>query len=162
MKQRRATYRVYRSLTVVGREKPSDLRLRSEFISSTHCVLYWQNGKLWFVDLLSSNGTEKRGRRCDAERSASRENHQAGRRPIGFRPHDERAWVDTASEQTYHEETEHDTASKNIFDLHAPQLAAAQLADSRESFSASESSVERHRRAGRGLGRQSPPWKPAY
>ena len=36
--QRRGVYRAHRSLTIVGRSDPSDLRLKSEFVSSTHCT----------------------------------------------------------------------------------------------------------------------------
>ena len=99
--QRRATYRAYRSLTVVGRERPSALRLRSEFISSTHCVLYWQDGKLWFVDLLSSNGTEKRGRRCDAERLRLGRTIKLGDVMLGFARTTNETWVETAGEPTF-------------------------------------------------------------
>ncbi len=139
--ERRATYRAYRSLTVVGREHPSALRLRSEFISSTHCVLYWQSGKLWFVDLLSSNGTEKRGRRCEAERVRLGRTIKIGDVLLGFARTTDQPWSATADDVADHEESTHLIESRNIFELHAPPLVAAQLADSRGSFSGSESSL---------------------
>ncbi len=90
--QRRATYRAYRSLTVVGREQPSALRLKSELISSAHCVLYWQDGRLWFIDLLSSNGTEKRGRRRDAERLRLGKTIKLGDVRLGFARTSDEPW----------------------------------------------------------------------
>ena len=57
---------VRRQLTVLGRRVPSTLRITSTSVSSTHCVLYWNSGVLWVVDLLSVNGTRLHGRKVDA------------------------------------------------------------------------------------------------
>ena len=57
---------VRRQLTVLGRRVPSTLRITSYSVSSTHCILYWNSGVLWVVDLFSVNGTRLRGRRVDA------------------------------------------------------------------------------------------------
>lgn len=57
---------VRRQLTIIGRRVPSTLRITSTSVSSTHCVLYWNSGVLWVVDLFSVNGTRLRGRRVDA------------------------------------------------------------------------------------------------
>jgi hypothetical protein len=91
---RRATYRAYRQLTVVGREKPSALRLRSEFISLTHCVLYWDQGRLWFVDLFSANGTERRGRRRDAGRLRLGHTIKLGDVRLGLARTSDEPWVE--------------------------------------------------------------------
>jgi len=57
---------VRRQLTVLGRRVPSTLRITSYSVSSTHCVLYWDSGLLWVVDLISANGTKLHGRRVEA------------------------------------------------------------------------------------------------
>jgi chromosome segregation ATPase len=125
--ERRATYRVYRSLTVVGREKPSALRLRSDFISLTHCVLYWQDGKLWFVDLLSSNGTEKRGRRCEAERFRLGRTIKIGDVLLGFARTTSDPWDANSANAVAVRETTPATEPKHIFELNAPQPVDARL-----------------------------------
>ena len=130
--QRRATYRAYRSLTVVGRDYPSTLRLKSEFISTTHCVLYWQDGRLWFVDLLSSNGTEKRGRRCDVDRLRLGKTVKLGDVRLGFARTSHEPWTVPAEEPA---------GLANLFKLNAPELAVTSVADSRGSISSSGSSL---------------------
>ena len=57
---------VKRQLTVLGRRVPSTLRITSYSVSSAHCVLYWNSGVLWVVDLFSVNGTRLQGRRVEA------------------------------------------------------------------------------------------------
>ena len=54
-----------RQLTVIGRRSPSTLRVISRSVSATHCVLYWESGVLWVVDLLSGNGTRLQGQRIE-------------------------------------------------------------------------------------------------
>lgn len=54
---RRATYRLRRRLTLIGRLRPSKLRLHHRAVSAAHCVLFWDGHGLWTVDLLSGNGT---------------------------------------------------------------------------------------------------------
>lgn len=125
--ERRATYRVYRSLTVVGREKPSALRLRSDFISLTHCVLYWQDNKLWFVDLLSSNGTEKRGRRCEAERFRLGRTIKIGDVLLGFARTTSDPWDPSSAVTVTAREVTPPAEPKHIFELNAPQPADARL-----------------------------------
>jgi chromosome segregation ATPase len=125
--ERRATYRVYRSLTVVGREKPSALRLRSDFISLTHCVLYWQDNKLWFVDLLSSNGTEKRGRRCEAERFRLGRTIKIGDVLLGFARTTSDPWDPSSAVTVTAREATPPAEPKHIFELNAPQPADARL-----------------------------------
>lgn len=113
--ERRATYRVYRRLTIVGRERPSALRLKSEYISLTHCVLYWQDGKLWFVDLLSSNGTEKRGRKCEAERFRLGRTIKLSDVLLGFARTTDEPWDADVRREDSHVEPKH------IFELDAPK-----------------------------------------
>lgn len=48
---------ITRRLTTIGRDAPSDVRLSSRSISSVHCVLYREEGRLWAIDLTSGNGT---------------------------------------------------------------------------------------------------------
>lgn len=48
-------------LTLVGRRRPSVVRLKHETISKTHCVLYNPGNALWVIDLLSANGTQVDG-----------------------------------------------------------------------------------------------------
>ncbi len=49
--------RLVRRLTIVGRQRPSTIRLTSRSVSAVHCVLYWDASTLWAIDLLSGNGT---------------------------------------------------------------------------------------------------------
>jgi FHA domain len=44
-------------LSLLGRRPQCSLQLRGIKVSSFHCALYWQDRRLWCVDLLSSNGT---------------------------------------------------------------------------------------------------------
>ncbi len=48
---------ITRRLTTIGRDAPSDVRLSSRSISSVHCVLFREEGRLWAIDLTSGNGT---------------------------------------------------------------------------------------------------------
>jgi pSer/pThr/pTyr-binding forkhead associated (FHA) protein/chromosome segregation ATPase len=57
---------LHRQLTLVGRQPPGTLCVRHRTISRAHCVLFWEGGGLWLVDLLSSNGTRLNGERCGA------------------------------------------------------------------------------------------------
>jgi pSer/pThr/pTyr-binding forkhead associated (FHA) protein len=59
--QKTKTYRLSRRLTVVGRGKLSTLRIADGYVSTTHCVLYREGGRLWVIDLLSANGTKYEG-----------------------------------------------------------------------------------------------------
>ena len=44
-------------LMIVGRRPHCPLQLRGGKVSSFHCAFYWQDRRLWCLDLLSSNGT---------------------------------------------------------------------------------------------------------
>lgn len=44
-------------LNLVGRRREHALQLQGQQVSSCHCALFWELGKLWCIDLLSSNGT---------------------------------------------------------------------------------------------------------
>jgi hypothetical protein len=50
-----------RKFSVVGRDEHSTLRLTDSQVSMSHCVLYREEGRLWAIDLLSSNGTSIAG-----------------------------------------------------------------------------------------------------
>jgi|GEM_PF-2483245 len=63
--QKTKTYRLSRRLTVVGRGKLSTLRIADGYVSTTHCVLYREGGRLWVIDLLSANGTKYEGEPID-------------------------------------------------------------------------------------------------
>ena len=56
-----AHYPLRRRLSVVGRDQRCTLRLADSQISIFHCILYREEGKLWAIDLLSSNGTSIAG-----------------------------------------------------------------------------------------------------
>ena len=58
---------LYRLLTVVGRCRPSALSIHDKSLSSAHVALYWHEGRLWAVDLLSRFGTWIDGCRIDAQ-----------------------------------------------------------------------------------------------
>jgi Protein kinase domain/FHA domain len=53
------------TLTLVGRHPACTLRLRGRKTSMLHCVLVWDQRRLWCIDLFSSNGTLLNGRRID-------------------------------------------------------------------------------------------------
>ena len=50
-----------RRFSVVGRDQHCTLRLADSQISTSHCVLYREEDKLWAIDLLSTNGTSIAG-----------------------------------------------------------------------------------------------------
>lgn len=54
-------------LSLLGRRPQCSLQLRGAQVSSFHCALYWEQRRLWCIDLLSSNGTQLNGAplRCD-------------------------------------------------------------------------------------------------
>ncbi len=56
---------IRRRLTLVGSAKPSKLRLEHASVDGAHCVLYCQDGCVWVVDLLSTQGTFVDGRRVN-------------------------------------------------------------------------------------------------
>ena len=56
-----AHYPLRRRLSVVGRDQHNTLRLTDSQISTSHCILYREEDKLWAIDLLSSNGTSIAG-----------------------------------------------------------------------------------------------------
>ena len=56
----------HRRLTIIGRHRPSTIRLTSRHISACHCLLWWDVGRLWVVDLLSGNGTRLNGEHVEA------------------------------------------------------------------------------------------------
>jgi len=64
VKGRRQTVqlRLRRPLTIVGREPPSKLCLADTSISRAHCILYWDDARLWAIDLFSANGMRIDGR----------------------------------------------------------------------------------------------------
>jgi len=134
-----ASVRLARRLTVVGRRRPSTLRLKSEFISATHCIFYWQDERLWIIDLLSSNGTEKRGRRFDVERLRLRRMIKLGDVQLGFARTAANPVSDSATGQSDIPGNQGD-----LFDLHPPDPVAVGLSDSGESQLSSESSLTSH------------------
>ena len=44
-------------LNLIGRRRGLALQLQGQQVSGSHCALYWDSGRLWCIDLLSSNGT---------------------------------------------------------------------------------------------------------
>jgi pSer/pThr/pTyr-binding forkhead associated (FHA) protein len=48
-----AKRRIRAQLTLLGRNQPSLIRIPSRSLSRCHCALFWEAGKLWFVDLKS-------------------------------------------------------------------------------------------------------------
>ena len=61
----KAKYRIQRLLTVVGRDVTCGLSLSGSRVSSPHCAFYYENERLWCIDLLSGNGTFHNGQRTD-------------------------------------------------------------------------------------------------
>lgn len=48
-------------LSLLGRRPQCSLQLRGAQVSSFHCALYWEQRRLWCIDLLSSNRTQLNG-----------------------------------------------------------------------------------------------------
>ncbi len=48
-------------LSPVGRRPQCALQLKGHKVSGFHCVLFWDNQRLWCIDLNSSNGTQRNG-----------------------------------------------------------------------------------------------------
>jgi hypothetical protein len=54
--------RRFRSLlSPVGRRPQCALQLKGQKVSGFHCVLFWDQQRLWCIDLNSSNGTQRNG-----------------------------------------------------------------------------------------------------
>lgn len=52
-------------LNLIGRRPQCALQLRGARVSSFHCALFWDQRRLWCIDLLSSNGTQLNGAKVD-------------------------------------------------------------------------------------------------
>ena len=52
-------------LNLVGRRRELALQMLGQQVSSCHCALFWDSGRLWCIDLLSSNGTFLDGQPID-------------------------------------------------------------------------------------------------
>ena len=52
-------------LNLIGRRHECALQVKGGHVSSFHGCLYWHNSRLWYVDLISSNGTLKNGEPFD-------------------------------------------------------------------------------------------------
>jgi len=52
-------------LNLIGRRPQCALQLHGARVSSFHCALFWDQRRLWCVDLLSSNGTQLNGAKLD-------------------------------------------------------------------------------------------------
>jgi hypothetical protein len=63
-----ARRRLRRRLTVVGRCRPSALRIWGSDLSAPHLVFYWEAGALWVIDLVSRKGTWLDGAPVEAAR----------------------------------------------------------------------------------------------
>jgi len=59
-------HRQRRRLMLIGREQPSDFRLRTNYISAGHCISYWDGRCAWVIDMCSTNGSRKDGVRFHA------------------------------------------------------------------------------------------------
>jgi hypothetical protein len=71
--KRIAKHRFDRNLvTIVGRTRPSHVRIRHEDVSACHCALLWSGGRLWAMDLLSNRGTTLASRPLDCSPIDSR------------------------------------------------------------------------------------------
>src|SRR5262245_40879502 len=57
--------RLQSRLVIVGRHPRCTLKLRSRKVSMLHCALFWDQRRLWCIDLFSSNGTLLNGKRID-------------------------------------------------------------------------------------------------
>jgi hypothetical protein len=75
-----------RALTIVGRKRPSTVRIRNPRISSCHCALYWNGEAMWAVDLLSGNGVGCSGSVVEATRMAPGEPIQVGDMELTLQP----------------------------------------------------------------------------
>lgn len=80
------TRKLTRRLTIVGRLRPSTVRIRDPQLFPQHCALYWTGQTLWFVDLLSGAGTRQNGIPIAAGRCATGETLYAGEIELAFEP----------------------------------------------------------------------------
>jgi hypothetical protein len=58
---RQARIQVGRRLTLIGRSRPSTLRIKHRRISAVHAALYIERDRLWIIDLESLNGVKVNG-----------------------------------------------------------------------------------------------------
>jgi hypothetical protein len=60
---RTARIQLSRHLAILGRSHPSTLRIKNRIVSALHAAVYAEQGRLWLVDLASSNGLRTGGSR---------------------------------------------------------------------------------------------------
>ena len=75
---------IIRRLTMVGRERPSKIRLSSRSVSTCHCALYRDAASLWVVDLLSFGGTWVDGRSIEVARLLPGGSFRVGRAELAY------------------------------------------------------------------------------
>jgi len=143
--QRRAVHRCYRQLTIIGRSHPSCLRLKSGLISATHVALVWVRGRCWAIDLLSANGTKKRGQRFDVARLRRGRSLQLGEVALRFASTTNQLWTGSAIEKSAS-----DIAS---FDLTPPPKGGVERSE--EPAKASDSDSPSRRESDTGIDRLS-------
>jgi len=84
-------YRLRRQLTLVGRYATSGLNLSGATVSSPHCVLYRDHGRIWCIDLLSGNGTYHNGQRFDVTELNQTDRLRVGEFRLVYRGHSQKA-----------------------------------------------------------------------
>jgi hypothetical protein len=133
-------------LSLLGRRPQCSLRLRGARVSSFHCALYWEQRRLWCIDLLSSNGTQLNGvpLRCDEVRLNDRleigefelEYHRWSPR-LSMAP----GWQPQARAET----PEEDSPSSTDALADAPVVSGARPADSGSSVLEADAAAEQQR-----------------
>lgn len=80
------TYKLSRSLTIVGRRRPSNIGLSSRTVSAVHCAIYWDRSAkaLWAIDLLSREGTFLNGERISICQIRSNDQLVVGKYEISY------------------------------------------------------------------------------
>lgn len=74
-----AERRLTNRLSIIGRKRPSAIRIRHPELSGCHCALLWSDDKLWVIDLASTQGTILNGQRVkSAELHVGASLHLAG------------------------------------------------------------------------------------
>jgi hypothetical protein len=120
-------------LNLVGRRPQCALQLRGNRVSSFHCALFWDQRRLWCVDLLSSNGTQLNGEKLDCSEVLLNDRLDVGEFSLIYyrwspRRSMQPGWRPADTHAADHESGEVDEAAPALDAASPPSAAAADLA----------------------------------
>lgn len=136
-------------LNLVGRRPQCALQLRGNRVSSFHCALFWDQRRLWCVDLLSSNGMQLNGERIDCGEVLLNDRLEVGEFGLVYyrwspRRSMQPGWRPVSETQALDHESEPAEAPPALYAAPPPSTADAELtlADTLDETGASDEALE--------------------